>query len=631
MITGYAGKVLMVDLTHQRTSLYPWTDHDRKLYLGGKVMAARILYDILPKDVAALSDDNIVVVSTGPFTNTGAPASSRFNVSSISPLTNLVTSSNCGGSFGLMLKKAGYDALIITGKSEERLHLEILEENVIFHNADDLWGLNVEVTQEHLPKRHGKLVIGPAGENGVLFAGLFSQERTAGRGGIGAVFGYKNIKAISCFGNQRMVIDDQTKAFYKKWIHQLRKHPLTGKQLPTYGTAGLVTMMQHRKILATKNFSKGQFEYFEDISGETLREKHLVKNKGCVTCPIQCGRQVKVYDKVVKGPELETLGLFGANIMNHDLEKINEWNYLLDLYGMDSISTAGVVAFAMELNEKGLWDNGLCFGKTDNIAEVLEDIAYKRGIGEDLANGVHYLSKKYGGEDFAIHSKGMELSAYEPRGAIGQGLGYAVSNRGGCHLNAGYIILFEGLSMAMNPTSTVNKAEFTIFSQDMMEACSAAGLCVFTLQAMLPSFVLKRPNHMVTRIANKALTTGLIAWFMKRLNFLKPHHLKIHLSMIPHTKALKLLTGIPMDLGQFKSIGERGFNLERLINISRGLKASDDDLPNRLKNEPQHGNENRKVPLDALKKQFYKCRGWSEKGVPSDKTLRKLGMIHGRS
>lgn len=440
------------------------------------------------------------------------------------------------------------------------------------------------------------------------------------------MFGFKNLKAISCFGQQKIVVSDALKSYYKQWIQKLRAHPLTGKQLPTYGTAGLVTMMQHRKILATKNFSQGHFENFEEISGETLKEKYLVKNKGCVTCPIQCGRQVKVNDKIVKGPELETIGLFGSNILNADLEKINEWNYTLDLLGMDSISTAGVIAFAMELNEKGLWENELSFGKTDNINDILYDIAYKRGIGEILSKGVKYLSEQYGGKSFAIHSKGMELSAYEPRGAIGQGLGYAVSNRGGCHLNAGYIVLFEGLSMAMNPTSVTNKAEFTIFSQDVMEACSASGLCVFTLQAMLPPFVLKKPNHFVTRLANRMLTTGFVAWTMRRINLSKPNHLKIHLSNIPHTKALKLL-GLKMDLGEFKSIGERGFNLERLINISRGLTSLDDDLPDRLKEEPQGGDVSRRVPLKTLKDQFYKCRGWTDDGKPKDKTLIKLGLI----
>lgn len=620
---GYMNQVLKIDLTTKTSSLYPWCDEDQMKYLGGKIMAAKILTDLLSVHVKPLSEENIVVVSTGPFTNTGAPASSRFNVSSVSPLTGLITSSNCGGNFGLMLKKAGYDAVIITGASEERVTVEITEDEIKFHKADTLWGLTVDAVQEALPKRHGKLVIGPAGENQVKYAGLFSQERTAGRGGLGAIFGYKNLKAITAFGQLKTPIhSDKTKGYYKKWITTLRKHPLTGEQLPKYGTAGLLSIMQYRKILATKNFKENTYEHFEKVSGETLRAKHLVKNKGCVTCPIQCGRQVKYKDQLKKGPELETLGLFGPNIMNHDLDKIIEWNVELDHYGLDSISTGGVLAFAMELNEKGILKTDLEFGRTDNISEYIRKIAYKEGIGKELSEGVKYLSEKYGGETFAMHSKGMELSAYEPRNSVGQGLGYAISNRGGCHLNAGYLVLFEGLGMFMNPKSTTNKAELTIFSQDLMEATSASGLCLFTLQAMLPSLVLERPNGLITTIANKVLTTGIASHSVHFLNKLNDNQLKVHLPNIPHTKALKLLTGSAMDLGRFKVIGERGYNLERQFNLKRGLEKKHDMLPKRLTDSSQKAY----VPLDLLKEKYYKRRGWDSEGVPTEKTLRKLGL-----
>lgn len=619
---GYMNKVLFVNLTTRQTSLYNWTEEDQKKYLGGKIMAAKILTDLLTPDVEPLSEENILVVSTGPFTNTGAPASSRFNVSSLSPLTGLLASSNCGGNFGIMLKKAGYDALIITGKSEDKIILEITENDILFHSADDLWGHTVDTIQAALPKRHGKLVIGPAGENLVKFAGLFSQERTAGRGGLGAVLGYKNLKAITAFGEKKTPINPKTKEYYKRWIQTLREHPLTGEQLPKFGTAGLLSIMQYRKILATKNFSENTYDDFEKVSGETLRENHLVKNRGCVTCPIQCGRQVKYKGELKKGPELETLGLFGPNLMNNDLEKIIEWNIELDHYGMDSISTAGVLAFAMELNEKGILKTDLEFSKTDNISEYIRKIAYREGIGNDMAEGVRYMSEKYGGHEFAIHSKGMELSAYEPRNAVGQGLGYAVSNRGGCHLNAGYIVLFEGLSMQMNPRSLKNKAELTIFSQDLMEVTSASGICLFTLQSMLPGFILEKSNHSITKMVNKLLTSNVAAGSVSILNGLKENQLRIHIPNIPHTKALKLLTGHEMNLGKYRLIGERGYNLERLFNIKRGLKIEHDQLPKRLTHEDQEAF----VPLDKLKEKYYKKRGWDSDGIPTLKTLRKLGL-----
>lgn len=627
---GYMGKVLKINLTTKTNELYPWSNEDRRKYLGGKIMAAKILHDLLDDDVEALSEDNVVVISTGPFTNTGAPASSRFNVSGISPLTGLVTSSNCGGDFGIMLKKAGYDALILTGKSNKKIWIEITEESIKFNSADKLWGMDVEEVQEVLPGKTGKLVIGPAGENLVKYAGLFSQERTAGRGGLGSVFGYKNIKAITCKGSLKPEIySDKTKDFYKNWIKNLRKHPLTGVSLPKFGTAGLLAIMQQRSILATKNFSKGKYEDYETLTGEYLAENHLTRNKGCMTCPIQCGRQVEIDGKKVKGPELETLGLFGANICNDNMQLIIEWNVKLDKLGMDSISTAGSIAFAMELNEKGLWNNELEFGKTDNISKILDDIAYKKGIGADLAEGVKFLSEKYGGKEFAIHSKGMELSAYEPRSSVGQGLGYAVSNRGGCHLNAGYIVLFEGLSMNMDPYSKINKAELTIFSQDLLEVCSASGLCLFTLQAMLPAFLITNPNSLLTRIVNRFLTFNITAFVIKRLNLGKENSLPINLPNIPHSKALGLLTGMKMDLGRMKTIGERGYNLERIINLKRGLKVSDDSLPKRLTDDIQGGNPKARVPLEELKAKFYKSRGWSVDGKPTMKTLDKLGLKHG--
>jgi aldehyde:ferredoxin oxidoreductase len=427
---GYAGKVLKVDLSNESYEVFPWSDADRERTLGGKIMAADILYKHIKPGMKAYDEDNWLVVTTGPLTGNGCPSTSRFNISTVSPLTNILTSSNCGGNFGLSLKKAGYDALIITGKAKRPTHLDITETAVVFRDASALWGLHVTPAQDALPPKAGKMVIGPAGENKVLYAAVFSGERTAGRGGVGAVFGDKLLKAVTADGSIKTEVADKEalKAANKKWMEQLRSHPLTGKQLPKLGTAGLIAPMQAHKMLATKNFSKGRFDDFEKVSGEELAEKYLVKNSGCSTCVIQCTRRVTVDGKVVKGPELETLGLLGPNLMNNNLELINKWNYELDELGMDTISTAGSIAFAMELNEKGLWDSGLKFGEFDNLSQVFEDIAYRRGIGDTLANGTKRMAEQFGGKEFAINAKGMELAAYEPRGAVGQGLGYATSN-----------------------------------------------------------------------------------------------------------------------------------------------------------------------------------------------------------
>lgn len=625
---GYAGKVLLIDLTTKEISEYPWSDEDREMFLGGKIMAAKILYDNLETDVKPLSSDNMIAITTGPLTGTGAPSSSRFNISSLSPLTGFLASSNCGGDFGLYLKKAGYDALLIIGKSEDRIWIEIVEEDIIFHSADNLWGEDTIEVQEMLPKKSGKIVIGPAGENLVKYAGIFSEERTAGRAGIGAVMGYKNLKAVVARGNKRSKPKKDTKPYYKKWIKALRKHPITGNQLPKLGTAGLVSIMNFKNVLATRNFKYGKYKDFEKISGEELALKYLIKNQGCITCPIRCGRQVEVDGKKVKGPELETLGLLGANIENNNIERILKWNYELDKLGMDTISTAGAIAFAMELNEKGYWNNGLEFGKTDNLSKVFYDIAHRKDIGDELAEGVKYLSEKYGGKEFAIHSKGMELSAYEPRGAVGQGLGYAVANRGGCHLNAGYLVLFEALSLSINPHTVRSKAELSIMFQNIFEGVSAGGSCIFTLYSFIPAFLLDNPNSKLTVLINRFLTFPGVGNLVNLINRAYEKAIPVSLPMIPHIKAISLATGMKMGFGKFKTIGERGYNLERLFNIRRGLTGKDDSLPKRLTEEPQNlKNPKSKVPLKKLKRRYYISRGWNLDGVPKKKTLRRLRIV----
>lgn len=627
---GYMGKVLMIDLKDRTTSLYPWSDAEREAYLGGKIMAAKIIRDNVDPHVGAFDEENILVISTGPLTGTNAPASSRFNISTISPLTGLLTSSNCGGDFGLNLKRAGYDALIIKNKSESPIWIEINEDEVLFHDAKDLWGKRVSETQEALDPKAGKVVIGPAGENLVKYASIFSGERAAGRGGVGAVMGDKNIKAITVKGTlkPKAVHLEETKEFYKKWIKHLRNHPLTGKQLPTFGTAGLISLMQHRNILATKNFTYGNYHDFDKVSGERLRIDFLIRNKGCTTCPIQCGRQVEVDGRVVKGPELETLALLGPNILNNDLELILRWNLELDELGMDTISTGGTLAFAMELNEKGLWENGLEFGKVDNVLSIFNDIAYRRGIGDELAEGTRYLANKYGGAEFAMHSKGMELSAYEPRSAVGQGLGYAVSNRGGCHLNGGYLVLFEGLGLAVDPYTTKSKTELTVLTQNLMEAVSAAGNCLFTLYAMLPEYLIYNPNSRITRLTNRLLTTSLVASILKLIDRADERLLPFKLSLIPQIKAIELATGMKMSIGKFLQIGDRGYNLERIYNVERGVRAKDDSLPHRLTKVRQKADEpGSLVPLEELKEKYYEARGWDENGIPKEVKLKRLKLI----
>ena len=634
---GYMGKIIKLDLSKRTVEEYPWTDKDRRLYIGAKGTASKILFDNLKGTEDPLGPENIIVVSTGPVTGTGAPSSSRFDISTLSPQTGITTSSNCGGNFGYYLKKAGYDALVITGKCEELTWISINNDVIEYHSAEDLKGLRVTPAQETLQEKIdallgrsvkcGMVTIGPAGENLVKYSAVISGERAAGRAGVGAVFGSKNLKAMVVTGDKEVPIYNPEKTYKLnlKWNETLHSHPLTGDQLPRMGTAGLVSSMQVNKQLASRNFAEGTFKDFEMVSGEALAECEDTHIGSCMTCPIRCTRRVKVDGKDVKGPELETLGLMGGNLQNNNLDLICKWNYEIDELGMDAISTAGTLAWAMEANEKGLFDSGLEFGKTDNIVQTLEDIAFRRGIGNELAEGTKRLSEKYGGTEFAIQSKGLELSAYEPRRAVGQGLGYAVSNRGGCHLNGGYPVVLEGLGMHIDQQTPKGKADLCMVLQDLMDAISCCGHCLFTSYAVFPAFLISKPNNAFTKMIYKVVPhVGGVVRLINKC----PEIACFHLWLIPHTKEVQYTTGMRLTVGKFIRIGERNYNTERAVNARFGVCAEKDKLPKRLTDVCQDPNDpTTKVPLEQMKKTYYKARGWNENGLPDEKKLRRMKII----
>lgn len=634
---GYMGKVLKIDLTVQEASEYPFSDEERELFIGGKTMAAKILGDHLKGTEQAFSKENLLVITTGPLTGSGAPSSIRFNISTLSPQTGYLTSSNCGGNFGYYLKKAGLDGLILTGQCEKPTWIEIQNDTVKFHDASGLWGMKTSKTQEMLDdalrlgngrvRKNGKICIGPAGENQVLYSCIVSNERVFGRGGTGAVMGWMNLKAVCASGNKEVPIYDKERMVKhtQKWFRYLRNHPLTGSQLPKLGTAGLVSAMQMKHILSTKNYTYGQYEDFEKVSGEAIAEKYNIVNKGCLTCPIRCARTVEVNGRQVKGPELETLVLLGGGILNNDLESIFKWNYELDELGMDTISCANTISYAMEANEKGIWDNGLKFSETEGISALFEDIAYRRGIGDELALGSWRLSEKYGGKDFAIHAKGMELAAYEPRKAVGLGLGYATSNRGGCHLNGGYLVILEGLGLSVNQTTYHGKADLTMLFQDLMEMISAAGQCLFTSYAFFPSPLMKHPNSWYTKLVNKVLPyCGPVVRIINKY----PEIACFHLPVFHHTKGFEYTTGMKMTFGDYIRCGERGYNLEREVNRRFGVDANKDALPKKLTKILQDPkNPDSRVPLEKLKKVYYHARGWDANGLPTRALLKKLKIV----
>ncbi len=627
---GYVGRIADINLSSGTVTEYPVADEDREKFLGGRYLTTKILWDTLAPGVDPLSPDNILLVMTSPLTGTGAPSTSRYDISAKSPLTGGIGHSNSGGNFGIHLKRAGFDGVVVRGKAEQPVYIEFNDGRVDIKNAGEIWGADTQKTQEMMlaGRNGGAMAIGPAGEHLVRFASVVSQERSHGRTGMGAVMGSKNLKGMAAFGKQKIAVAEPEafKKTVKSWIKLLKRHPATGEIVPKYGTSVFLSSLSRNNALPTRNFSEGTYENAYDISGERLADKFLIKNYGCVSCPIRCGRVVEYQGKEIKGPEYEILCLMGSNLGVNSMEAIIRWNYELDCLGMDSISVGNILGFAAELNKKGLWKNGLEFGKADNISAVIEDIAYRRGIGNDLAEGVKRLAAKYGGEDFAAHSKGLEMAAYEPRSSVGHGLGYATANRGACHLDGGYMVYFEVTGPAtLNPLHVRSKPGWVILDQNLLSAISAGGNCLFTSWTFVPAQAFKLPDHPLA----SAVVSFLLTWtwpVIDGLLRLPPWTQKLHLPMLPHPRALHQATGMPMDFGRFVAVGNRGFTLERMFNLREGIDKKADTLPRRFTDEPLSGDPRRIVPLDRMLPKYYKLRGWDKNGVPTAKTLKKLGL-----
>lgn len=619
----------LIDLSTRKVSPYEISKATYTKYIGGKTLGARLLLDLTPAGVDPLGADAVVIVNTSPMNGTGAPSSSRFNMTFKNVLTGGIASSNCGGQFGVMMKRAGFDGVILKGQSETPVTIEIIDGKVSIADASELWGKDAEETQDAFPKIYGKLVIGPAGEHLVRFASAVSGERVAGRCGAGAVLGAKKIKALVAYGTQRPEIYNRKgfNKYVKKWVAFLRNHPMTGEALPNYGSAGLVSKANSTNALPTHNFKYGHTPDAHYVSGETLADQYLLRNSSCISCPIRCERRVSIDGRDVKGPEYETCGFFGPNIGAISMENMLRLNYICDILGMDTISLASTIAFAMELKENGVADFGVTFGDSESLFEIVKKIAYREGIYSDLANGSKWISEKYGGKEYAMHSKGLEMASYEPRRSVGMGLGYATSNRGGCHLNGGYLALLESVGVLLtDPLSTSAKPALTIFLQNALEAISASGYCLFTAQSFVPGIFFKLgPHHPFTRAVGKIAThlglgVRLLLWMMPVLRFNSVY-------LFPHAEALRLATGLPFYTGSFVKLGERGFNLERMYSQREGLTGKDDSLPDRLTKVPQDPNNPKTVVrLDKMLPVYYHVRGWDKNGAPRKRTLRRLGI-----
>jgi aldehyde:ferredoxin oxidoreductase len=621
MIKGYAGRVLEVDLSTRAFQFDPLDEETARLYIGGKGYGTRLLYDRTPAGIDPLGAENPLIFATGPLNGSVAPQSNRFAVVCKSPLTGGIGNATCGGSFALGMKKAGIDVLVVSGQASQPTRLVVDEEGVTFLDARELWGKGTYDTQKELGRKLYHAVIGPAGENQVLYAGIVSNERIAGRSGVGAVMGSKLLKAVSITGKRKLDMEapEKFKAYTKDIRKMFADHPVLGESMKRFGTGAIVNTTNGRNILPTRNFQKGHFDDAMKISGEWVEDHELKGVKtSCIHCPVTCGRDVELEGKgIVKGPEYETLALLGSNLEISDIKKVAEWNYHADDLGMDTISLGATLSFAMELHEKGMFDVPLDFGSTAGVTEMILDIGHRRGLGDELANGTRRMSQKYGGVEFAMHVKGLELSAYDPRGSYAQGVEYATTNRGGCHVQGASMYMESVGPLTINPQNLKLKADIPIVQQNLACAINSMVLCIFTTYGLMPRAIHEmNPNSFSYRaLAFLFENSGPLFRGMMGLK---------GSPMLWFEKWLTYITGQKFSGGHLQEIGARIFNLERMYNLREGLTAADDTLPPRMLNESTFEHLDSGHPLGELLPAYYKKRGWDESGVPTPKTLSKL-------
>jgi len=615
-LIGPTNRVLEVDLTTETFSVYTVTDEERRLYLGGKGLGLKLINDRMRPGSAPLAPDNVVAIMPGVLMGTGAPCTGRFATVTKSPLTGIFTSSSCGGPFGMALKTAGWDGVLITGRAGRLTSLAIDDQGVSFEDATALAGLDTQEVQQLMAgARDGALAIGPAGENLVLFANVASGQRYLGRGGIGAVFGSKLLKIVVAKGGSHRIQPRDPVGFQrvKKRASAYLKSNGVVSNLRNFGTAGNATWTQKHNMMPVNNFRDGSHALMPSLSGQAMAVKHEMKPHTCKPCSILCGhRGTFGAGKRLPVPEFETVGLMGSNLGIFDTETIAQWNEECSKLGLDTISAGGTLAWVMEASELGLVNTGLTFGSKEGISEALHDIAHGRGFGKEMGKGSRALAAKYGGERFAIHVKGLEMSAYDPRGAIGQGLSYAVANRGACHLSA-YPVSLETMLELIDPRSLKGKAEWTAYLENVYAGINSLHTCLFT------AF-----GYMFESPATKYTPKLLLGKLMQHLP-------RVAIALTDVSIFVELwstVTGIKLSSREFLQAGERIHVLERLMNTREGIARKDDTLPGRMLHEGRLSDDDgATVPLEAMLDRYYRIKGFDENGIPTRETLRRLQLI----
>ena len=566
-------KIVTVELGRRSITSAMADDKTVLFYVGGRGTNTRLLFDLAEPGVDPLSEACPIIFGTGPVTGTPFPMGGRFVATSKSPLTGTAFTSACGGRFGVYLRKNGIDTLVLTGASPHPVYISIDHGETTIHDGADIWGKEKAFVKEYLRSRHGRdvsiMLVGRGGETGVPFANIENDGRFLGRGGLGATMGSKGVKAIVVKGKGKVPIPDRDGFAFisyecRKW---LSANPITSKGLPEFGTGVLLNYMREAGLLSASNFRFPAPFASASISGEAITDKILKKRRACPFCPVACGRVTTIGD----GPEYETLWSLGVNLSINDIEQVAVLNTLCNELGLDTISAGSVVGMAIELKERGKLSLSADYGDFEGIKSLIRAMGDREGEGEVLALGTRKMGEIFGVEEIAAQAKGLELPAYDPRGAYGNALGYATSNRGGCHMQ-GYLVGAEilGVPKLVDRFSSHGKASLLSLYQNVSTFMDTLVMCRFASLAI--------PHDYYARIAS-------------------------------------VVTGRKITWEDSITIGERIWNLEKLFNLREGVEK--DKLPARFS----------EVPLEDLLKEYYEVRGWDESGRPGKDRLGKLGLL----
>lgn len=575
---GFFNRLLRIDLSKRKSTIEALSDEILQTYLGGKGLGSYLLLRENPPRISPLSPRNRVILTTGPLADSPFYGSSRFAVFTKSPQTGIYSESYSGGDITIPMSRTGYDAIVIEGRSRAPVFLEVSDQEVRFHDATPLWGKETYEAEEALLEKVGRdeagaLVIGPAGEHQVKCAVIeIERWRSLGRAGIGAVMGSKRLKGMVFHGQTRRPLADPAslKKLAKAFKERVKGHQ-TVETYRKYGTPMLVSIMNTVGAFPTQYWSKGTLDGWEEISAESLLERCHVKPSACPHCLMACGKISEVKEGRhrglrIMGPEYETIYAFGGLCLVKSIEEIIYLNDLCDRLGLDTITSGNLVAFAIEASKSGKIREDLRYGDVDVIARLLIEIAYRRGVGKVLAEGVRHAARVWGMEERAIHVKGLEPAGFDPRVLKGMGLAYATSDRGACHLRATFYK--SELSGEIDPSDVKGKAKLFVDVEDKMTLFDALILCRFY--------------------------RDLITW--KDLEGI------IHASC-----------GLSLKKEGLKAIAARIINLARAFNQQEGVKKKDDRLPRRFFREvlQETGKSLQPEELAFMLKEYYQLRGWS--------------------